>query len=184
MKNPVAHFEYLGGPKLEVELFYDRAPNTVRAFAALASAGVFNSFPVERVVPGKFIQPSYTEYDRDEGKIVINAELSPAPDGDTAGLLCLRGDPQALAPADFYFSLGGYNEKCVVFGKVTSGFGELCERCMPGAIKLRDIADDEERWVPARALTQKKVWVDSFGQTLPAPERRRMPKKPEAVKED
>lgn len=54
--NPVATIEMKDGGIMRIELFYDKAPNTVRNFISLANSGFYDGVIFHRVIPGFMIQ--------------------------------------------------------------------------------------------------------------------------------
>ena len=55
-KNPVATIEVADYGTIKVELYVDKAPNTVRNFITLANRGYYDGTPFHRVIPGFMIQ--------------------------------------------------------------------------------------------------------------------------------
>lgn len=56
MNNPVATIEMQDGKIIEVELYPDKAPNTVNNFIALANSGFYDGLIFHRVIKGFMIQ--------------------------------------------------------------------------------------------------------------------------------
>lgn len=56
MKNPVVAIEMENGNKIEIELYPEVAPNTVRNFISLINDGFYNGTIFHRVIPGFMIQ--------------------------------------------------------------------------------------------------------------------------------
>ncbi|MBQ9946219.1 MAG: peptidylprolyl isomerase [Clostridia bacterium] len=54
--NPVATIEMNDGGIMLIELFYDKAPNTVKNFIYLANSGFYDGLIFHRVIPGFMIQ--------------------------------------------------------------------------------------------------------------------------------
>lgn len=54
--NPVATIEMKDGGIMKIELFYDKAPNTVKNFISLANKGFYDGLIFHRVIPGFMIQ--------------------------------------------------------------------------------------------------------------------------------
>ncbi|MEL7566742.1 MAG: peptidylprolyl isomerase [Dehalobacterium sp.] len=55
-KNPLATIEMENGPKIEIELFAEIAPNTVKNFISLIQKGFYDGLTFHRVIPGFMIQ--------------------------------------------------------------------------------------------------------------------------------
>ncbi len=54
--NPVASITMEDGGVMLIELFYDKAPNTVKNFISLANSGYYDGLTFHRVIPGFMIQ--------------------------------------------------------------------------------------------------------------------------------
>lgn len=61
--NPVATIEMKDGGIMKIELFYDKAPNTVENFISLANSGFYDGLIFHRVIPGFMIQGGDPEGD-------------------------------------------------------------------------------------------------------------------------
>lgn len=55
-ENPVATIEMKDGGIMKIELFYDKAPNTVKNFISLANKGYYDGLIFHRVIEGFMIQ--------------------------------------------------------------------------------------------------------------------------------
>lgn len=55
-ENPIATIEMENGGVMKVELYYDKAPNTVKNFISLANKGFYNGLIFHRVIPDFMIQ--------------------------------------------------------------------------------------------------------------------------------
>ena len=58
-KNPVATITFSNGSVIQIELYPDIAPNAVTSFIYLAKQGVYDHYPIERIVPGWVLDMSY-----------------------------------------------------------------------------------------------------------------------------
>ena len=56
MSNPIATIEMQNGGKIKIELYPDKAPNTVYNFIALANSGFYDGLIFHRVIKGFMIQ--------------------------------------------------------------------------------------------------------------------------------
>lgn len=56
MSNPIVTIEMEGGKKIRVELYPDKAPNTVNNFLSLINRGFYNGLIFHRVISGFMIQ--------------------------------------------------------------------------------------------------------------------------------
>ncbi|HEX2947798.1 MAG TPA: peptidylprolyl isomerase [Clostridia bacterium] len=54
--NPIATIEMENGNKVKIELYPEKAPNTVRNFISLVNSGFYNGLIFHRVIPGFMIQ--------------------------------------------------------------------------------------------------------------------------------
>ena len=93
--NPTATFYLSGGGKIVVELLPDYAPNTVNSFIHCALSGALDNWPIQRIVPGSWIDLSYTAFKNDVCKYLIPREsvLNPhLPLLDSVpGCMCMGG---------------------------------------------------------------------------------------------
>ena len=55
-RNPIATITMENGDRIEVELYPDKAPNTVANFISLANSGFYDGVIFHRVIPGFMIQ--------------------------------------------------------------------------------------------------------------------------------
>lgn len=58
-QNPIATIIFSNGGKVQMELYPDIAPNAVASFIYLAKQGVYDHYPIERIVPGWVLDMSY-----------------------------------------------------------------------------------------------------------------------------
>ena len=52
MTNPIVTIEMEDGGEIQIELYAETAPNTVRNFVSLVSKGFYNGTTFHRVIPG------------------------------------------------------------------------------------------------------------------------------------
>ncbi len=131
--NPTATLYMANGAKITIELLPEYAPNTVNSFIYAASHEVFDQHPIERIVPGNWIDMSYTGFRKAEGQYLIpyesnlHPEISPL-DSDV-GCVCMGGYGElGQAGCEFFFPLRACPEHkglYPVFGKVISGLDEI-----------------------------------------------------------
>lgn len=131
MNYPKAVITLATGEEIHLELYPDKAPNTVNSFIWLANQGAFDNRKISRIVPGFVIQPSYTGFDKDpicdfiiEGEFRENGfqndlKLEPY-------TVAMGGDGVSLASGScFFFVMGDHLErldgKYPGFAKVISG---------------------------------------------------------------
>jgi peptidyl-prolyl cis-trans isomerase B (cyclophilin B) len=120
--------ETSAGP-ITVEFFPDKAPEHVRNFLRLASAGVFDGTAFHRVVRGFVVQTGWLNtrgpLTEKQQKLVrpLQPEFSDVP--HTKGILSMaRGDDPASATTSFFIVTGNASSldgKYTVFGRVVDG---------------------------------------------------------------
>jgi peptidyl-prolyl cis-trans isomerase B (cyclophilin B) len=123
-----AVLETSAGP-ITVEFFPDKAPEHVRNFLRLASAGVFDGTAFHRVVRGFVVQTGWLNtrgpLTEKQQKLVrpLQPEFSDVP--HTKGILSMaRGDDPASATTSFFIVTGNASSldgKYTVFGRVVDG---------------------------------------------------------------
>lgn len=131
--NPTATLYMANQTRIIIELLPEYAPNTVSSFIYAASHGVFDGHAIERIVPGSWIDISYTGFQKKEGQYLIpfESDLHPeiTPLDSDAGCVCMGGYGElGEAGCEFFFPLRPCPEhKGVypVFGKVISGLEEI-----------------------------------------------------------
>lgn len=162
--NPLATIIMENGSRIEIELYPEHAPNTVRNFIELAEAGYYDGLTFHRVIPGIMIQggcplgngfggPGYSirgEFNANE----IENELS-----HEAGTISMARRPDDLdsASSQFFITLidrqdldGDY----AAFGKVISGL-EIVEEI--------SLAPKDSNDMPIEPQRIKQATVDTFG---------------------
>ena len=79
--NPTATLYMANHSQITIELLPEYAPNTVNSFIHAASHKIFDHHPIERIVPGNWIDMSYTGFRKAEGQYLIpyERELHPEP---------------------------------------------------------------------------------------------------------
>lgn len=130
MPNPIASIFMASGAEIRLELFPEIAPNAVRSFLYLARRGVFDRYPIERIVPGWVLDMSYHAFHRPEACYFIPNDVKsgrflPAEFG-TVGLGGY-GAPE-IAGGEFFFPLAdcpAITGTYPIFGRVTAGLEEL-----------------------------------------------------------
>ena len=128
--DPTAVITLENGKEIALELFPKIAPNAVASFIYLARRGVFDHYPIERIVPGWVLDMSYHAFHDPEACYFIPNDIKsghwlPAVFG-TVGLGGY-GTPD-IAGGEFFFPLAdcpSITGKYPIFGKVTAGLEEL-----------------------------------------------------------
>lgn len=116
--------------EIEIEFFPDKAPETVRNFLQLATAGVFDDTLVHRVVPNFVIQtgsPAFRQSPLTEKQNAMIHNLAPefTNTPNVPGMLSMaRGDDPGSATSSFFICTGecrGLDNKYALFGRVVRG---------------------------------------------------------------
>lgn len=176
MPNPIATISMRSGAHIRIELHPDQAPNTVASFISLANAGLFDDYPISRIVPGYVVDASYTAFGRDACKYLIANESRCSGFPNTLrvepGVIAMGGYPQGIAGGEFFFPLA-YFEKLdghyPAFGVILEGMEEvrrwtgvpLCP--VPGAPEGVEINE------PVTPIYIDRVRVETFGSAFPPP---------------
>ncbi len=174
MKDPVATIKMANGAKIVIELLPAAAPNTVASFIHLARLGVFDGHAIERIVPGKWVDASYSAFHREEAKYLIprESELHPEiePLDSHPGCVCMGGYKAGLAGGEFFFPLKDCPEhKGVypVFGKVVSGMEEIRRLEKVDTEPVEGLGMEVNR--PKEPQIIESVSVETFGEEYPLP---------------
>lgn len=71
--NPIATIYMENGNKIVIELLPEAAPNTVNSFIYIASAGLMDHYAIQRIVPGNWVDISYSGFGNagDSGRICL-----------------------------------------------------------------------------------------------------------------
>lgn len=178
MTYPIAHIYMENGEKITIELLPEFAPNTVASFIYAAQNHIFDSHVIERIVPGNWIDMSYTGFHKAEGKYLIpyefelHPEIEPLP--SDFGCVCMGGYGKlGQAGCEFFFPLRACPEHLgiyPVFGKVIEGKNELIRM---GNLDLEplDLGLGYEINRPIEPQTIERVTVETFGNKYFEPER-------------
>lgn len=132
MENPIATITMENGKEIIIELCPSEAPNTVNSFIYLANKGCFDNYSISRIVPGYVIDVSYTAFDNEECKYLINNESKSNGFVNNIkiepGVIAMGGYDDGIAGGEFYFPLA-YHEKLdgnyPGFGRVLKGWEEI-----------------------------------------------------------
>ncbi|MFV0527556.1 MAG: peptidylprolyl isomerase [Lachnospiraceae bacterium] len=180
VKNPLATLCMQSGEKIVIELLYAAAPNTVCSFLWAAARGIYDRHAVERIVPGDWIDMSYTAFGREDARYLLpsefdlHPEITPLP--SHFGCVCMGGyGSLGLAGCEFFFPLRDCPEHrgiYPVFGKVIQG-SEVLRRLEQ--VQLQPVTDYPEPGVvvnePVLPEILEQVELELFGQSFPAPVR-------------
>ena len=133
MTNPKATLHMANGTDIVIELLPQAAPNTVNSFIYAASHGYLDHHAIERIVPGNWVDVSYTAFGHKELQYLIPNEFTLHPEitplDSHPGCVCMGGYGEAgLASCEFFFPLRDcpdHKGTYPVFGKVLSGMDEI-----------------------------------------------------------
>ena len=174
--HPMVTFHMASGRKIVLELLPEAAPNTVNSFLWCASRGWLDHHAIQRVVPGNWIDLSYTAFHREECKYLIpresalHPELVPLEAGP--GCACMGGYGNFLPSCEVFFPLRRCPEHrgiFPVFGRVAAGMEELyrIERILTRPVVIPGVpVEINEPLVPQ---VIQRVEVELFGETYPEP---------------
>lgn len=180
MKNPIAAIETTRG-RIEIELYPQKAPNTVRSFIRLAQQGLFDGREIRRIVPGFVIQPSYSHFDDPRGEVALAGEYALNGFENTVpfrqGTVAMGGTDKVASGSCFFITLSDeagkkLDGRFAAFGQVISGWEEVkrlehvplvpvTEPGMPEGVRVN---------VPVTPEKMLKVTVETWGETYPEPE--------------
>ena len=71
MRHPIATLHMENGADIVIELLPESAPNTVNSFLFTASHGYLDHHAIERIVPGNWVDMSYTAFGHKETQYLI-----------------------------------------------------------------------------------------------------------------
>ncbi len=176
--NPIATFQMMDGRCIRVELQPELAPNTVNSFIHLAGLGVYDGFAIERIVPGSWVDLSYKAFGREEAKYFLDneAKIQGGP-MISYGMMCMGGyGDNEIAGGEVYFPLRDCPDlvgKYPIIGKLLEG-GELLrefEAVETYPVTIPSLPQVEIN-TPVVPIVIKRVTVETFGITYPAPKRK------------
>jgi len=133
MKNPIANINMKNGSKVVIELRPDIAYNEVCSFISAATKGYFNNHKIQRIVPGSWIDISYTAFNRKECQYILPNRCAEESGGiikePQAGDVCLGYySENEVYGTEFVFPVRNCPDltgKCPVFGTVIEGMDEI-----------------------------------------------------------
>lgn len=171
MTNPIVTIVMQDGGEIQIELFAETAPNTVRNFVSLVSKGFYNGTVFHRVIPGFMIQggdpdgrgtggPGYSI----KGEFAMNGFQNDL--AHTRGVISMARamDPNS-AGSQFFLMVDDaphLDGQYAAFGRIISGL-EVCDK----------IVSVKRNWsdMPLVPQVMQTVTVDTFGETFDEPEK-------------
>ena len=171
MTNPIVTIEMEDGGEIQIELYAETAPNTVRNFVSLVSKGFYDGTVFHRVIPGFMIQggdpegtgmggPGYCI----NGEFLMNGfnnELK-----HTRGVLSMaRAMNPNSAGSQFFIMVEAaphLDGQYASFGRVITGM-DVCDRI----VSVRTNYNDK----PLKPQVMKRVTVETFGENFEEPEK-------------
>jgi peptidyl-prolyl cis-trans isomerase B (cyclophilin B) len=170
-KNPVVKIEMENGEQIKVELYPDKAPNTVNNFISLVRKGFYDGLIFHRVIRGFMIQGGCPEGSGMGGPgYSIKGEFSMNSFNNdvkhTKGVISMaRASNPNSAGSQFFImhkDSPHLDRQYAAFGKVIEGFEEV-ERIANTATNHMDRPLEDERI--------KEVTVELFGEEYEEPEK-------------
>lgn len=171
MTNPIVTIEMEDGGEIQIELYAETAPNTVRNFVSLVSKGFYNGTTFHRVIPVFMIQggdpegngmggPGYTI----AGEFAMNGFHNDLK--HTRGVLSMARamDPNS-AGSQFFIMVEDaphLDNQYAAFGRVITGM-DVCDRIVATRTNFRDM--------PLKPQVMKSVTVETFGESFDEPEK-------------
>ncbi|MDO5714358.1 MAG: peptidylprolyl isomerase [Tissierellia bacterium] len=183
MLNPIAKIKFSIG-EIHLELYPEIAPNAVKSFSYLAKKGVFNHYPIERIVPGWVLDMSYHAFHNPKACYFIPNDVKSGKYLKAEfGTIGLGGyGPPHIAGGEFFFPL----DDCPAITGTYPIFGKVVE----GLEVLRDIEKVETYSVPfpgepevkintpIKPIFIEEVEVETYGEDYGVPEKLRGMEKP------
>ena len=176
MTNPIVTIEMEDGGEIQIELYAETAPNTVRNFVSLVSKGFYNGTTFHRVIPGFMIQggdpegngmggPGYTI----AGEFAMNGFHNDLK--HTRGVLSMARamDPNS-AGSQFFIMVEDaphLDNQYAAFGRVITGM-DVCDRIVATRTNFRDMPLKPQvmKSVPSRPLAKALMSRRRFDRTV------------------
>ena len=186
-RNPKVILHMANGARIVMELLPEAAPNTVNSFLYAALGGYMDHHAIERIVPGNWIDVSYTAFGQEACRYLIpnefelHPEIEPLP--SHPGCVCMGGYGEAgLAGCEFFFPLRDCPEHkgiYPVFGRVLEGMEELRRLERVETVPVTDFPiEGVEVNRPVEPQVIERVEAELYGGTYPEPVRVENPKLP------
>lgn len=170
MPNPIVTIEMENGHKIKVELYPDKAPNTVNNFISLVNSGFYDGIIFHRVIKGFMIQggdpagvgtggPGY----QIKGEFALNGFKGNDLKHERGVISMARAYHPDSAGSQFFImhaNASYLDGQYAAFGKVVEGMDTVDE--------IASVATDRSD-KPRVEQVMKKVTADTFGVEYPAP---------------
>ena len=177
--NPRMTLYMANGSRIVAELLPEAAPNTVSSLIYAASHGWMDHHAIERIVPGNWVDLSYTAFGHKEAQYLIPNEFDLNPEivplDSHPGCVCMGGYGAAgLAGCEIFFPLRDCPEHKGVYpviGRVLEGMEEI--RRLEQVPTRRVVLPYTEMEVnePLEPQIIDRVELELFGQVYPEPVR-------------
>lgn len=163
-ENPLVTMKVKGFGTIQLELFYEVAPNTVSNFVNLIEKKYFNGLKFHRIIPGFMIQGGGGERNicAIRGEFKINGFANPLKHSRGVISMARTNDPNSQTSQFFimHANNSSLDGSYAAFGGVTQGI-EVVDQI---ASVLRDYTD-----TPYEDVIIEDVTVDKHGKSYPAP---------------
>lgn len=170
MSNPVATITMENGDIIKLELYPDKAPNTVNNFIALANSGFYDGLIFHRVIKGFMIQggdpagvgtggPGYCI----EGEFALNGFKK----NDIKHLRGVISMARAMNPNSAGSQFFIMHDNAAYLDGQYAAFGQVIEG-IENVDKIASVATDYQD-KPKKTQAMKTVRVETFGTDYPAP---------------
>ena len=176
--NPKATIVMENGAKIVIELLPESAPNTVNSFISLASKGVMDHHAIQRIVPGKWVDVTYTAFGKPEAKYCIPWEYELHPElkenalYSAPGYVCMGGYDAGEAGGEFFFPVNEFPKHqgvFPVFGKVVEGMDEIYRIIGVETFPVEGPVPEVEINEPVVPEVIDHVELELYGETYPEP---------------
>lgn len=178
MKNPIVTIEMEDGGIIKIELYPEKAPQTVRNFVSLIKKGFYDGLIFHRTIPGFMAQggdpegtgmggPGYSikgefsengfENDVSHKRGIISMARSMMPDSAGSQFFIVTDDSEFL------------DGKYAAFGNVIEGMDVVDKIVKTRVITRSSFGGGKDR--PVEPPVMKKVTVETFGENYGEPEK-------------
>ena len=173
--NTIATFYMKNGSKIVIQLLPEAAPNTVASFVSCVQKGALDGHAIERIVPGKWVDFSYTAFHSEDCRYLIprEADLHPeiTPLDSHPGCVCMGGyGEKGNAGCEPFFPLKDCPEHkgiYPVFGKVLEGMDEIYRLEKVETAPVQTAIEGYVVDTPLQPQVIEKVTVELNGYVLP-----------------